>query len=83
MATRKESSLAAIKSAKLSPTEHSILCHFVEGATDPDHAADYLHSIISDPEAGTEIQLRKFKQDWRRLVNLCMSAQFGMGHTYY
>jgi hypothetical protein len=77
VATAREKYIVAIYSAKLSPTKHSILRQFVGGAIDPDLTANFsLSNITLNPEVDIEIQLRKFKQDWRRLVtksesNMC------------
>lgn len=65
-----------ISSANLSPTEHLILKHFIEKAVDPDLAAQYLMSRVHrDVEAGVEACLRRFKQDWRKLVSKCKDSK--------
>jgi hypothetical protein len=64
--------LEIISSANLSPTEHLLLNHFIEGAVDSELAARYLISTIGQgTQHDTEIRLRHFKQDWRKLVTRC------------
>ncbi|KAL1970323.1 hypothetical protein VTN77DRAFT_5483 [Rasamsonia byssochlamydoides] len=70
MATTK-AALDLISSADLTPTEHLLLKHFVESAVDSERAAQYLVSRVSQDqgaENNAEINLRHFKQDWRKLV---------------
>lgn len=62
--------LETISSADLEPTEHLLLKHFIEGADDPELAARYLNSRLSQSE-NVAACLRSFKQDWRRLVFKC------------
>lgn len=65
-----KSALQIISSADLSPTEHLLLNHFIEGAVDPDLAAQYLISRI-DFQHDPEFCLRRFKQDWKKLAARC------------
>lgn len=59
-----------IRSANLSPTEHSLLIDFVESAVDPEYTAKYvLKRLSNDSHRGAEASLRHLKQDWRRLVS--------------
>ncbi|OBT80199.1 hypothetical protein VF21_00547 [Pseudogymnoascus sp. 05NY08] len=68
MASPKLAALELISSARLEPTEHLLLKQFVEGAVDPDRAAQYLLSTINTPHQDVETSLRCFKADWRDLV---------------
>jgi hypothetical protein len=62
--------LATVKSADLSPIEHSLLIDFVESAVDPEYAAQYISKRLSNDEhLSTENALRHLKRDWRRLVS--------------
>jgi hypothetical protein len=65
-----QSALDIISNASLSPTEHLLLKHFVEGAVHPDKAADYLLSRVQASNGQVEHSLRQFKQEWRHLVLL-------------
>lgn len=47
MASPKLASLELISLARLEPTEHLLLKQFVEGAVDPERAAQYLLSNIN------------------------------------
>ncbi|KFY87516.1 hypothetical protein V498_07143 [Pseudogymnoascus sp. VKM F-4517 (FW-2822)] len=69
MASLKLTALELISSARLDPTEHHLLKHFVEGAVDPDRAARYLLSTV-DKSTNQDVEtcLRCFKKDWRDLV---------------
>lgn len=67
-----EAALAAIESAKLTPTEHLLLKSFVKEAVDPSHAAQHiLQRLSKHANLSSEEVLRGFKQDWRRLVVKC------------
>lgn len=58
--------LDIISTGDLSPTEHLLLKHFVEGAVDSQLAAEYLLSRLSSDDV--EGSLRHLKQDWRGLA---------------
>lgn len=64
--------LDIISSAGLSPTEHKLLNHFVNGAVNPDLASQYLVSRATNLKSpnGVETHLRHLLQDWKRLANL-------------
>ncbi|QKX58646.1 uncharacterized protein TRUGW13939_05773 [Talaromyces rugulosus] len=63
--------LEIISSTSLSPTEHLILKNFINEAADSELAANYLLSRIArDTPLDTEISLRDFKKNWRRLATL-------------
>lgn len=74
MASLKLSAIELISSARLEPTEHHLLKHFVEGAVDQERAANYLLSSV-DKSANQDVEtcLRCFKKDWRDLVTTCGS----------
>lgn len=73
MASLKLAALELISLARLEPTEHLLLKQFVEGAVDPERAAQYLLSNInkSSHNQDVETSLRCFKKDWRDLVMTC------------
>lgn len=74
--TATNSALKIIFSADLSPTEHLILKHFIEGAVDSERAAQYLIAATDQgTQHDTEVRLRHFKQDWRKLVTRCKSFE--------
>jgi hypothetical protein len=61
--------LEIISSTSLSPTEHLLLKRFISEAVDSEVAANYLLSrIAQDGLPDTEISLRDFKKDWRKLT---------------
>ncbi|KAF7927104.1 hypothetical protein BELL_0336g00090 [Botrytis elliptica] len=62
------SALDAISSADLSPTEHSLLKHFIEEAVEPELAAQFIKSIVDQDKNNVENNLRRFKKDWRKLA---------------
>lgn len=69
--TSTKNALVIISSANLSPTEHLLLKHFIESAIDSDLASQYLISRLGQAaqyNENTEICLRHFKQDWRKLA---------------
>lgn len=53
MASPKLAALELISLARLEPTEHLLLKQFVEGAVDPDRAAQYLLSNINKSPTNT------------------------------
>lgn len=59
----------------VSPTEHLLLRHFIEGAVHPDKAAGYLLSIVHASQGQVEYSLRQLKQEWRHLVLLGTTPQ--------
>lgn len=72
MASPKLAALELISLARLEPTEHLLLKQFVEGAVDPERAAQYLLSRVDkSPHQDVETCLRCFKKDWRNLVTTC------------
>ena len=73
--TAVQTAIDIITSADLSPTEHLLLKHFVQGALEPERAADYLVSRIQFSTCSVEVALREFKQHWRGLVSTGQSPQ--------
>lgn len=71
MASTKLAALEHVSLARLEPTEHLLLKQFVEGAVDPERAAQYLLSNINKSLQDVETSLRRFKKDWRDLVMTC------------
>ncbi|KAF7874042.1 hypothetical protein EAF04_002714 [Stromatinia cepivora] len=65
----------AISSADLSPTEHSLLEHFIEQAVEPEVAAQFIQSIIDRDKNNVESNLRQFKNDWRKLASRLMPVE--------
>ncbi|TGO29117.1 hypothetical protein BPAE_0018g00020 [Botrytis paeoniae] len=59
----------AISAADLSPTEHSLLKHFIKEAVEPKLAAQFIQSIIDRDKNNIENNLRRFKRDWRKLAS--------------
>lgn len=75
--------LEIISSANLSPTEHLLLTHFVDGAVDSVLAATYLISRMKqDHERDVETALNHFKKDWRTLVTRCKYIN-PISHPYF
>ncbi|OBT42398.1 hypothetical protein VE00_06040 [Pseudogymnoascus sp. WSF 3629] len=69
MASPKLAALELISLARLEPTEHLLLRQFIEGAVDPERAAQYLlYNINKSPHQDVETSLRCFKKDLRDLV---------------
>ncbi|KAF7895461.1 uncharacterized protein EAF01_009423 [Botrytis porri] len=63
------SALDAISSAELSPTEHSLLKHFIEEAVELELAAQFIQSVVDQDKNNVENNLRQFKKDWRKLAS--------------
>jgi hypothetical protein len=64
MASLKLAALELVPLTRLEPTEHLILKQFVEGAVDPERAAQYLLSNINkSSHQDVETSLRCFKKD--------------------
>ncbi|KAL4783788.1 kinase-like domain-containing protein [Aspergillus varians] len=64
-----ELALETITATNLSPTEHLLLKHFVEGAVHPATAAEYLLSRVQTSNDSVEDSLRELKQQWRSLAS--------------
>lgn len=69
-----QSARGIIAAADLSPTEHLLLKHFVDGAVDPEHAAEYLITRVKASNGHVEDAVREFKQQWRGLAFLCIDS---------
>ncbi|KFY30935.1 hypothetical protein V493_01533 [Pseudogymnoascus sp. VKM F-4281 (FW-2241)] len=81
MASPKLAALELISSARLEPTEHLLLKHFVEGAVDPDRAAQYLlSSVDKSPNQDVGTYLQCFKKDWRNLVTTLTTLDLVLVH---
>lgn len=64
--------LAAIKSANLSPTEHLLLSEFINGAVDPNFAAQFVLRLVNkNHDLSVEETLGGLKESIRLLLTKC------------
>lgn len=71
---RYNATIRIIESTQLTPTEHSIWRSFLDGAVDPEYAAQYIWQMIQDHSSQSPEQvLQELKLEWKRLVTKCQS----------